>query len=234
MADSDHQEKLKDCVIKRTRNGNEHIKNCRDGYYPTTFRIGWQSHHILPVSALADGHIKAGSDNKAYILDCLCITDWNVNASPNLIGLDTKWPYKLNLFASFPGLNAAWATGFAAVPLPENLPSHLIDHDLYTAETYEYMNANVWDTLKDAREIHKLNPKSIKGELDDASTHFKGELKARGVRSGGTLHCWKNRFAPGMEETWYLPFSMSDSPRKRHPGAPSVQNWLSQLFATIK
>jgi hypothetical protein len=95
------------------------------------------------------------------------------------------------------------------------------------------MEANIWDTLKDNRTEHKLKPSTIVGQLNSASTYFKGLLKGRGMRSGGTIVCWKDRFNSGMEETWYLPFSMAESPRRRHPGAPSALNWLSRLFENL-
>jgi hypothetical protein len=179
----------------------------------------WQAHHILPVSAVADSHIKASDENKKYIIRCLCITNWNVNAKANMLGLDTKWPYRLHPFNK---------------ELPNNLPSHLIDHNLYTQEAYEYMEANVWDTLKDAREIHKLKAAAILRELEGATDYFKGELTARGGRNRGTLLCWKNRFDPGMENTWYHPFSMADSPKSRHPGIPNAQHWVDTVFNIIK
>ncbi len=219
MADSDHIEKLSKCLIKRERNRNEHITNCSSGFRPA-LKFMWQSHHILPVSAVADAHIAASDPtNKEYIIECLCISDWNVNASANVIGLDTKWPYQLYPFNK---------------SLPDNLPSHLIDHDMYTEESYEYMEANVWDELKDRRQIHKLAASSIVAELNAATDYFKGELTDRGNRNGGTLQCFQNRFLPGMESTWYFPFSMSASPRKRNPGIPNAQHWIDTLFNVIK
>ena len=212
-----HIGKPEKCLIKRTRNGREHINNCSEGY-----RLGlglWQAHHILPVSALnSDKHISASPENLEYIVSCLCITDWNVNAEPNVIGLDNKVPYMFDKI----------------YPLPRNLPSHLIDHDHYTKESYDYMEANVWDSLKDAREVHKLDPKSIESQLNDATTYFKGEVEARGKRNNGTIWCWDHRFDTGMEEKWYVPFSMSDNPRKRHPGAKFVLQWLTNIFNVIK
>ena len=219
MSQGDHVELLENCTIKRTRNGNVHITNCSSGFRPG-LKFMWQSHHIVPVSAVADDHIKSNDvDNLNFIINCLCITPWDVNGKDNVIGLDTKWPYKLHPVNRH---------------LPDNLPSHLIDHDLYTQEYYEYMEAAVWDQLKDRRQVHKLPHKSILNELNDASDYFRGELTARGARNGGTRVCWSNRFLPGMENFWYHPFSMAEDPRKRHPGIPNAWHWLDTVFNAIK
>lgn len=217
MAASDHKQKPPKCQIKKTRNGREHIVNCKIGYMPG---VGlWQSHHLLPVSALnTEKHVAASDKNKEFIEDCLWITDWNINATPNVYGLDNKVCYLWN----------------SVFPQPRNLPSHLIDHNLYTKEAYEYMEANVWDTLKDEREVHKLDPRAIQQELNDASEYFKGEIEARGQREEGTLYCWQYRHEPEMADTWYIPFSMSDDPKPRHPGVKYVPPWLSKLFQAVR
>lgn len=213
-----HLELLEEKKIKRSRNHPEHITNCKDGYTPSLSFL-WQAHHMLPISALNyEKHISAQGDNLIFIENCLRLTEWNINAEPNMIGLDTKWPYKLYPFHG----------------LPPNLPSHLIGHGDYTKESYEYMEANVWDTLKDAREIHKLDPYAIAGQLNAASKYFEGVLRSRGMREGGTIRCWRDRWDEGMEATWYMPFSMSDSPRKRHRGIPNAMPWLDKLFSAIK
>ncbi len=179
----------------------------------------WQAHHILPISALnSEKHISASKENLEYIEDCLCVTDWNINSTPNIIGLDNKMPYL------FSGL----------YPLPTNLPSHLIDHNHYTQESYEYLEANVWDALKDAREIHKLDARSIESELNAATEYFEGELRYRGSREKGTIWCWEHRFEDGMSDKWYIPFSMSDSPNRRHPGIKYVPQFLTNIFGMIR
>ena len=218
MGDSNgHLEEQEKCKITRTMKGRQHINNCNKGY-----RMGqglWQAHHILPISSLNSAdHISANKDNLEYLEKCICITDWDINAEPNMMGLDTKIPYRFEKI----------------YPLPRNLPSHLIGHTDYTAESYEYLEANVWDTLKDSREIHNLDPESIEEELKAASKYFDGELHDRGEREGGTLWCWDHRFDKDMENKWYYPFSMSASPRKRHPGIKFVSISLNKLFSIIK
>lgn len=202
VADGDnHIEEVEDCIIKRTCKSPEYVDNCKKGY---RYRYGslsfWQAHHILPVSALKSKRINDTDDE--YIEKCLCMTDWNINGSHNMMGLDTKWPYYL----------------YPTLPLPSNLPSHLVGHDDYLKETYAYMDRNVWKKLKKKRKQHKLSPKSIIRELNSAIDYFHGELILRGKRNGGTIKCWKKRHNAGMKKIWYHPFSMSKNPRKRCPG----------------
>lgn len=217
----DHQGEAAECKIIRDPTDNYRYC-CKDGYRHSIGRWHlWQAHHILPISALKVHHIRAKrSENAEYIEKCLCITVWDINDELNLLGLDTKWPY--------------YYDASVGVPLPDNLPSHCIDHTRYCHESWDYMEAAVWDTLKDNREIHKLDPQSIEKELDDAVKYFKDELNYRGRRVYGTLKCWELRFDPTMEDKWYIPFSMCDDPPKRHPGVPT-DCWknLETVFASI-
>jgi hypothetical protein len=219
MSTSTHAGEAKDCLFVGEPNGS-YRKDCADGYQPG-WPIFWQAHHILPCSSVRDSHISKNPDDIVFIRKCLCITDWDINTPTNLIGLDTKLIYKWYPVTPY--------------PLPPNLPSHLIDHGHYNKESYEYMGANVWDALKDARKEHDgLDPRSLLAELKSASSYFKSIVKSRGARNGGSIYCFTHRFDTGMEDKWYFPLSMSDTPQKRHPGIPNVWPWLDKIFQIIK
>jgi hypothetical protein len=218
MAESDHKGETVDCQFVGEPNGT-YRQNCAAGYQPDWPRL-WQAHHILPCGAVRDGHISGDADDIAYIRKCLCLTDWDINMRENLIGLDTKVIY--NFYPVMP------------FPLPDNFPSHLVDHDLYSEESYKYMENNVWDTLHINRKVHKLEAKPIEAELNAARDYLKTKVYYRGLREGGSAWCFKNRFNDGMEDKWYYPLSMAETPRKRDPGISNKWPWLDTLFDVIK
>ena len=234
--DNSHIKRLSDCKIIKTYSSDYKTKCKGEGYTPGLFHnLLWQAHHILPCSALKSDHISARrTDNLIYIENCLCLTVWDINNKLNLIGLDTKWCYFLSSLSSLTNKLPRIFERFAKekIPLPDNLPSHLIGHRKYCEETWQYMEACVWDTLKDRREIHKLDEKSIVQELDDAVKYFKRVVKDRGIREGGTRVCWKQRF---KQKRWYIPFALDEDPCARHPGVTddAWEHFLN-LFEKIK
>jgi hypothetical protein len=219
---SDHKSLIIKSEITVIPVGIDHIKNCKTGYCTAPFRWWWQAHHLIPVSALKNEHIAQNSEDLNFIWNYLFITDWDINAGPNMIGLDTKWPY--------------YTQGFGKYPMPPNLPSHLIEHNQYTAYSYRFMSAKVWAKLKKQRrsaDPHKLPTEGLKAQLEDGSKHFRFVVEAYGKREGGTLLCWSQRHQKAMEDKWYKPFSMGASPGKRHPGMPGT-TYLDKLFKKMK
>lgn len=220
MAQSDHEAVIVESLLKRDRHADEHIKSCATGYRGP-FRWWWESHHVVTVGSMKDSRISTNPETLSYIWNFLYITDWNINAEPNCIGLDTKWPYYMS------GMGR---------PLPPNLPSHRIGHNDYNQDVYEYMGANVWDSLKEMKsseDPHQFPEKGLEAQLKAASKFLRGLLQARGIREGGTLHCWAHRYDEDMKDRWYVPLSMSENPRKRNPGLRNTA-FLENALSAIK
>jgi len=225
-----HKKDPKSWKIKRRRDGNVHIRNCSSGYVNASksFR---QVHHVLPVTCLGDGSISKAvnedGDKLKVIRNCLKETVWDINAAPNCIGLPLKPAYHHK----------------RAPPGWGGLPCHQVDHPQYTAEVADYLKSTVWDPISVQAEECADFKTSIAGQLDDASDHWRGQLKGRGWRpigpAGGTAHCWEHRADPGMEELWYLPFSMAAEPTRHSPPADfesfsgSMKAYLRKIFTAI-
>jgi len=180
-------------------------RNCKADRCPH-----WESHHIACNHAV-EGRII--SKNKAYVENCLWITDWDLNNNDNLIGLPKKRQYENSSGRS-----------------PINLCAHNIDHDHYTDDCKEWMKINIWDTLNDKQKDHDVKATDIQQQLKSCTTIFKTRLDTLGISNGGTLISYRNRFKTGWEDKWYEAFSMSLSPRKRNPG--SMRD-LNKLFNII-
>lgn len=190
----------------------------------------WEAHHILCNHAVEGRDTSVAADPQ-YVEDCLWITDWNLNDAHNMIGLPKNRQYRASLGK-----------------VPQNLPSHQVDHntsDGYTNECKRYLEANVWTSLDNNRTDHEMNAESLQSQLRAGSDHFRRVLTRRGERNGGTQDCWEHRFphAPStasaaerasyqQKKKWYAPFSMGAKPRKRHPGV----NWgdLKHIFRQLK
>jgi len=206
--------------IKRNRNGREHIDNCATGYglpYPLM-----QVHHIVPVETMADATIEdtLTSDEADFVKKCLMITEWNINAEPNVVGMPVKRVYWLATAQT-----AGW----------ELWPCHLVDHNpYYNKEVIDDLNG-LWRELKGAAEECDVTGETIADALKAKSTKWRTTLGARAKRggpgdAGGILYCWEHR-----EELsdWYRPFSMTESPQPRQ--APKDWAKLSKdLEAYVK
>lgn len=196
------------CSSKLT--SSNYRKNCSNPQAMPTGSKPWknQVHHILCEHAILDIDPDGDSDGKklAYIDECLCIADYNINDGYNLIGLPLKPAY----------IKSRGKT-------PENLPCHEVDHNggpgFYTDECKEWLHSNVWNTLIDRRKFHTTGPEDIVKALKQCTGVFKGKLTKRGKRGpgpGGTQYSWENRFDYPNE--WFRPFSMADDPHWRSPG----------------
>lgn len=225
-----HKKDPKDWKIKRHRDGDKHIQACNSGYHKAgkTFR---QVHHILPVTCLSDARIADAvaqdADRLDVIKNCLKLTDWDINAAPNCVGLPLKPAYHHKRAP------AGWA----------GWPSHQVDHPPYTDEVHVYLQNNVWDPISMEAEACAELGDAIAAALNAGSDHWRGQLRGRGQRpigpNGGTAYCWQHRADPGMETLWYLPFSMAAVPTRRSPPADfeafegSMKAYLRKIFAAL-
>lgn len=200
-----------------TSNGN-YRSSCSSGFNSTP---GSQAHHILPLSSMvarADSKACQDPTAKEYIENCLWVTAWDINDADNLIGLPTNKQHKQGQ-----GTN------------PANLPSHQVDHNTaggYCSEVTSWLEFNLWNTLRAQKSNpHKVDIKTIEGQLKACSRTFRAKLISRGARETGTAMCWKLRFDKGYEKRWYRPFSMAAMPRRRHPGLnlPSLKKIFTLL-----
>jgi hypothetical protein len=202
----------------------------KDSKYPTTCKAGmgkpvrdskkrWQAHHVLSITCMTDARRRkgypAGADVRKYIDDCLAATEWNINDEPNLLGMPLNFHHRTT-----DGI--------------QPYPSHQADHntaDGYTKEVSDWMQENVWSTLQAKKQIHKVDVKTIKTELENTSKHFRGLLMdTHPMRDLGTHESWKQRFQ--RLNSWFKPFSMATVPLPRKPGKSPTN--FTDLFRRIK
>ena len=179
---------------------SSYASNCTTGFRKDAHQI----HHILSLTCLAKRRQDYKKDAAKYTEDCLYCTPWNINDGHNLIGLPLNSQYR--------------ATDGR---IPKNLPSHQVDHNTavgYTRFVSQYLKAKVWDKVNKKEKIHKIDVKDLTDNLKSASSNWRRKLKAFGLRNGGTLYSWKNRFKKTEKDKWYKPFSMSPLPNPRSPG----------------
>jgi hypothetical protein len=198
-----HFKRPKQRKSKLERNST-YRKACKDWFCKGL----WQAHHIACHHAL--GGRKIEKKYLRYVEDCLWITEWDLNASANLVGLPLNMQYRMKDGAE-----------------PTNRCSHQVDHNTkggYTDECKQWLQTNLWDTLKNMQKKHDVQAQDIKSTLEKCTSTFKGKLTRRGKRQGGTVKCWDNRQKPSYAKKWYFPFSMADPPNHRDPG-PDTHLW---------
>jgi hypothetical protein len=218
-----HKSDPKDWLIKRYRDGDKHIKACKQGYYKPgkTFR---QVHHILPVSSVADGTISQYVKTKpklTKIHNCLKETPWDVNEADNCVGLPLKRAFHDK---RAPKNWAGW-------------PCHQVDHNPdYTDEVSKDLNENIWKPCLSQTAECEFDGGTVASLLISLSNIWLAELQTRGAREGGMQHCWDNR---KKLDKWYVPFSMAANPRRRSAPADfealekNVQQYLQKIFTAI-
>lgn len=209
-----HQKKADRKNFLRSRDDNKHITAVQGEF--TAMNRYCQSHHILCISCLQDPNING---ELGFIHKCMDITTWNINATHNCIALPTKAAYVVD------ESNHAW----------DSLPCHQVDHNpYYTDEVSSYLNRNIWSKLKKQQNGCNVSPSDIKGALEAGSDKWRGWLKARGKQEGGTRFCWEHRNDTGMEDRWYVPFSMFPGrPPKRKP-YPDASKLPKSVKAKLK
>jgi hypothetical protein len=224
MAGKKHKKDPDDWLIKRRRDGRKHIDACATGYVGAGPRY-MQVHHLLPVTSLADGTIADQLKNDApkitIVTNCLMVTDWDINAEPNVIALPRKTAY---IRKRAPG---GW----------DKLPCHEVDHPYYTKEVCDDLRSQVWEPVCRSAKACEFEAADLIGALEDASDTWRGKVEKRGKRNGGTKVCWDNRAKESYADKWYAPFSMAANPTPRS-GPPetfsgNMQEYLKKVFAAV-
>lgn len=245
----EHVEKIRKSKFDRQRAETATLRsNCgSEGY---VFTHNGQAagqcefHHVLPVETVQDGNIlgdTCSTEEKDFLYKCMCMTTWDTNEQPNLIGLPTKRPYydadkKVLKGFSLADLKALspQAGEFGSLP---DLPCHLNDHNRFNIEVIEALDAEVWSKLLEDGEKCKFKGRSIRAMLRAQSNAWKAELRTRGERDGGAAECWVNRHTPAKRMVWHFPLSMAASPDWSEPppnvssAGATVRAWLKTIFA---
>jgi hypothetical protein len=217
-----HVKPIEEWKFKRNRNGDEHARNCADGYFLLKGQIPnvLEIHHVLCVHACSDNTFKEFTkDEKDFIHVCLGNTDWNINAAGNNIGLPRKWAYVQD-----PANLTGWG----------KLPCHQVDHNRYLATVNSWMTENVWRKMTSAEEAKKceyLEGKNVAKLFDAGSDRWKKFLKARGKQKGGAKNCLDycmsgRKDDADLNESWNVPFSMEPNedaiPKRAKPGGSKL------------
>ncbi len=185
-----------------------------------------QAHHLLPCSC-----VNAEILGKHGIQGVLRSTEWCINAKPHMLGMPT-WGNTVQWYCAIDLSSETWRymTATRAAPAWENIPQHLVDHDLYNVEVSSHLRSVAigWEV-----QDHKVKANEIAGDLNGLADLMDSELKTRGQRNGGTHECWmeakrKNGIHPG----WYEPFSMSDTPREK-PFPERVSSAIESLIKKL-
>ena len=222
---TEHMETSEELKFKRGRNGDEHIKNCADGYYKSDIPSSFEIHHALCVHACSDSTFPTGitDDEVKFIYACFAISVWNINGPDNNIGLPKKWAYVLD-----PDDRSGW----------DGYPCHQVDHDLYLKAVEEYVTNNVWKKVKKAKKkenCKKLTGANIASKFNTGSKHWKAFLKARGKGTKACLdYCLKGKSDPVLERTWHIPFSMAPDGEVRKRVKPRPNRILKRLGLLIQ
>src|SRR5262249_39064285 len=139
MAKKAHKKAAPKSLIKRNRNGREHINNCSTGYCSASHRFT-QIHHIVCISSMADGTIAKkvkDRDKRKVIRECLKLTNWNINDGHNCIGLPLK--------RAFVDQRAPQGWG--------GLPCHQVEHNpAYTEGVSLRLHEQVWQPIAENSE----------------------------------------------------------------------------------
>lgn len=200
------------CVSRLTRSrSRQYRKACTKPQQMLKGRKPYRNeiHHILCEHAILDitPDGDPNGEKLAYIQECLCIAEWDINNQKNLIGLPLWQAYNAS-----DGQN------------PVDTVCHNVGHntaDGYTQEVKDWLHNNVWNVLIDVKKEHKAGAEEIVKALDLCSDIFEDRLLergSRGVAPGGTKISWEKRFEEENKNIWYEPFSMSANPRLRSPG----------------
>ena len=234
----EHMKDPADWKFKRSRNGDEHARNCKSGYYgkrPMKFgekdMVVTEIHHVLCVHACSDDTHPSdlSEDELTFIHKSLAITDWNINEGHNNIGLPRKWAYVLD---------TGNATGW------DGLPCHQVDHDIYLDTVKQWVTEEIWNKIKANKtegNCENMEGSAVAQLFKDGSVHWKSFLEERGKMHGGTKacldYCMRGVPDPAKDDVWHVPFSMACPAndirrRTKPPKSPSLQ--MKMLLGRIK
>ncbi|MCI0400219.1 MAG: hypothetical protein L0Z68_02790 [Gammaproteobacteria bacterium] len=208
----------RESVLERSNNFRSNI-GVSNGYSPWLNQV----HHILPCALFKYARIEEAVNKDVakatYCSDCLWITIWDINKAPNLIQLPL-WGAYVKAYKALPtvrkGQPAPAIMPPAPIGAPNNLPCHDRDHLTkggYSTEVRDWLTKNIWNALNVAQKKHKVDAKTIEGQLKAGEEEWKAELEVfRGDRFKGTIGAWVNR---RNDPLWYEPFSMAAAPNPR-------------------
>jgi len=153
------------------------------------------------------------------VQQCLDITNWDINAKDNCLGLPLKRAF---YFQQAP---AGW----------NGWPCHQVDHLAYNEEVATDLNNLIWKKVAKSTKKCRFKAKALEEALKDRSEVWLGKLRKRGNRLKGTKYHWDHRAELG-EDLWFVPFSMADPPKKwSAPKDPSeaLKKVLRKLMKAI-
>ena len=212
-----HQHPATKSQIQRDRKGDNHKQWCTLGYCKSagTLISGdyTQIHHRICVQQMKDADISAkvkDTGQMEFIVECLKLTDWDINQDHNTVGLPRK-----RAFADPAAPTAPGPAGFGV------WPCHQVEHNLYNAQLQTDLNRNVWQQVLENREMCTECNKECNIKAASVVTQLKGESKrlltflterGHGTNCGmatpqPTGWAWPNRHS--IQKDWYKPFSMS-------------------------
>jgi NADH:ubiquinone oxidoreductase subunit len=239
-----HKRSSKKSEIVVNRQGDKHKQQCDKGYCKSGIGAAkeisgsfTQIHHVICISSMSKATIKdkvSDAGKMEFIRECLKLTKWNINDSPNTVGLPKKQAF---VHQSAPGGWDGW-------------PCHQVEHPPYTDKVSSQLNTNVWQqVLKNRKKCAQcktecnINAASVKTQLEGESKHWLKFLGDRGsgrdqnpTSPQGTAFCWTNRLS--IPNTWYIPFSMNPNgatPRKPPPQWTSgtLKNYCSKVMFSM-
>jgi|GEM_PF-4506662 len=210
-------------------------QGCGRGYHGNR----WDAHHILPA-------VSFGGITDKFSLDCLKLTDYDINAAYSMGGLpkltafilyfqnDPTMPYKK--LQELTVTMRRWGTvkkyqnqSHLPVVYPGNYPVHNPTnwgHTYYNKDVVSYMNNQIFKQLKmKYRPPEHPKPENIKKQLEAAKDKFWGDLVAFANGPGGGVHMgiednMRHRYTSAAAG-WWKPMCMS-SKVTTAPASPSL------------
>ena len=185
---------------------NNYRKNCSPVWYDDKGGALFAAHHLLCVAS-----VKSCIAKKRGLSPIVKETRWCVNARNNMVALPL-WGHTVKWYYKNPDMK----------PPFKNRTQHDWDHngsDSYREEVEDSLTT-LADNVNDAKDKHDdARLKQLKAGLNSRARDFRGKLKARGKRQGGTHKQFQTN---GGNTSWHAPFSMAASATAK--GYPA-QDW---------
>lgn len=152
-------------------------------------------------------------------------TTWCINTGRNLIALP-EFAHTITWYGNVARLKI---TPNVAPPPFQNLPSHDYDHGPYQDEVEADLRG-IADKVEKAG--HGFSPGNLKGDLNALSSKYKSQLRARGLRVGGTHAAFLSGIAD-PDGLWFVPFSMAPDGVITSMSFP-VRNWDDEVGGLLE
>jgi hypothetical protein len=168
-------------------------------------QLGYEAHHILCISSVTTNVIGAKG-----IKPILEVTKWCINAKRNMVPLPL-WGHYVRWYCKITAEEYVLKKRVPAPPF-SNWPAHDFDHNCNNGYTQEADKEceSIADAAKDAAKEHDISEADLKAALDSASSDFRGRLRTRGKRGGGTHASWRSGIGSTGND-WCKAFSMADN-----------------------